>query len=217
MGMERLKKKLALKFEMKDLGALRYFLGMEVTKSRQGISVSQRKYVLDLLEETRMLGCKPAKTPMDSNLKPGENSSGDLVDKRRYQHLVGRLIYLSHTRPEIAFTIRCVSQFMHSPSTEHMEAVYRILRYLKGTHGKGLFFKKTEERGIEAFTDADWAGSVDDRRSTSGYCSFVWGNLVTWRSKKQTVVARSSAEVELRSIAQGICESLWLKILLKEL
>lgn len=98
-----------------------------------------------------------------------------------------------------------------------MEAMIRILRYLKGTSGKGLFFKKNEAREIEVFTDADWAESISDRRSTSGYCTFVWGNLVTWRSKKQVVVARSSAEAELRSVAHGVCEALWLNMLLEEL
>ncbi|WJZ84337.1 hypothetical protein VitviT2T_003945 [Vitis vinifera] len=106
---------------------------------------------------------------------------------------------------------------MHSPYEVHLEAVYRILRYLKSTPGKGLFFKKSEEKTIEAYTDADWAGSVTDRRSTSGYCTYIWGNLVTWRSKKQSVVARSSAEAEYRAMAHGVCEILWLKKILEEL
>ena len=106
---------------------------------------------------------------------------------------------------------------MHAPYEEHLKAVNRILRYLKGNPGRGLFFKRTEDRGIEAYTDADWAGSISDQWSTSGYCSLVWGNLVTWCSKKQTVVARSSAEAELRSVALGVCETLWLKMLLDEL
>lgn len=217
LEMEGLKKKLAAEFEIKDLGALRYFLGMEVARSRAGISVSQRKYVLDLLKETGMLGCKPAETPVDQTVKLGAQKDENPVDKGRFQRLVGKLIYLSHTRPDIAFAVSRVSQFMHSPCEEHLEAAYRILRYLKGTPGKGLFFKKGENRCIEAFTDTDWAGAAEDRRSTSGYYTFVWGNLVTWRSKKQTVVARSSAEAELRSIAHGVCEVLWLKILLGEL
>jgi len=139
------------------------------------------------------------------------------MDKGRYQRLVGRLIYLSHMRPDIAYAISVVSQFIQAPYEEHMEAVHRILKYLKGTPGRGLFFKKNEARSIEAFTNADWAGSISDRRSTSGYCTFVWGNLVTWRSKKQTVVARSSAKAEFRAVAHGICELLWLKMLLEEL
>ena len=93
------------------------------------------------------------------------------MNTTRYQKLVGKLIYLSHTRPDIAFAVNIVSQFMHSPYEVHLEAVYRILRYLKSTPGKGLFFKKSEEKTIETYTDADWAGSVTDRRSTSGYCT----------------------------------------------
>lgn len=103
---------------------------------------------------------------------------------------------------------------MHAPSEEHMATVCRILRYLKGTPGKGLFFKKPEARNM--FTDADWAGSVSYRRSTSGYFSFVWGNLVTWKSKKQPEVARSSDETGLSSVAHSVCEVLWLKMLLEE-
>ncbi|RVW83569.1 Copia protein [Vitis vinifera] len=215
--LQNLKKYLSEEFEVKDLGNLKYFLGMEVARSRKGIVVSQRKYILDLLKETGMLGCKPIDTPMDSQKKLGIEKESTPVDRGRYQRLVGRLIYLSHTRPDIGFAVSAVSQFMHSPTEEHMEAVYRILRYLKMTPGKGLFFRKTENRDTEVYSDADWAGNIIDRRSTSGYCSFVWGNLVTWRSKKQSVVARSSAEAEYRALAQGICEGIWIKRVLSEL
>ncbi|KAK2414048.1 putative mitochondrial protein [Trifolium repens] len=214
--MGRVKEKLAVDFEIKDLGSMRYFLGMEVARSKDGIVVSQQKYILDLLKETGMSGCRPADTPMDPNAKLWEKGSVP-VDTGRYQRLVGKLIYLSHTRPDIAFSVSVVSQFMHSPFEEHLEAVYRILRYLKANPGKGLFFRKTNERNVSIFTDADWAGSITDRRSTSGYCAYVWGNLVTWRSKKQGVVARSSAEAEFRAMAQGICEGLWIHRVLEEL
>ncbi|KAH9769755.1 reverse transcriptase Ty1/copia-type domain-containing protein [Citrus sinensis] len=215
--MSRLKQCLAKEFEIKDLGQLIYFLGMEIVRSKEGIVVSQRKYTLDLLKETGMSGCKPADTPIEANVKLGEVKGGVHVNAGRYQRLVGKLIYLSHTRPDIAFAVSMVSQFMHSNCEEHFEAVFRILRYLKATPGKGLFFGKNQQRGIEVYTDADWAGSITDRRSTSGYCTFIWGNLVTWRSKKQSVVARSSAEAEFRSMAQGVCEVLWLKRVLEEL
>ena len=112
---------------------------------------------------------------------------------------------MQYTRPDITFSVNCVSQFMHSPTENHMKAIYQILRCLKGTPGRGLLFKKNYDREIKMYIDANWVGSAEDRRSTSGYCSFVWGNLVTWKSKKQNVVARSSAEVELRSVALGIC------------
>ncbi|RVW45092.1 Retrovirus-related Pol polyprotein from transposon TNT 1-94 [Vitis vinifera] len=198
-----LKKLLTKEFEIKDLGNLKYFLGMEIARSKKGIAVSQRKYVLDLLNETGMLGCKPAETPMDTTVKLEESDGSAPVDKGRYQRLVGKLIYLSHTRPDIGFSVSVVSQFMNNPTEKHMTAVIRILRYLKMTPGKGLFFQRTTKKEIEIFSDVDWAGSVTDRRSTSGYCSFVWGNLVTWRSKKQSVVARSSAEAEFRAMAQA--------------
>ncbi|TYK05138.1 putative mitochondrial protein [Cucumis melo var. makuwa] len=197
-------------FEIKDLGNLKYFLGMEVARSKEGISVSQRKYTLDLLTETGMLGCRPADTPIEFNCKLGNSDDQVPVDKEQYQRLVGKLIYLSHTRPDISFAVSVVSQFMQAPYEKHMEAVNRILRYLKNTPGKGLMFRKTNRKTIEAYTDSDWAGSVIDRKSTSGYCTFVWGNLVTWRSKKQSVVARSSAEAEYRAMSLGICEEIWL-------
>ncbi|KAK3013501.1 hypothetical protein RJ639_010094 [Escallonia herrerae] len=215
--MNRLKTILTKEFEIKDLGKLKYFLGMEVARSNKGISISQRKYTLDLLKETGMLGCKPVDTPMDPICKLGRKEGSAPVDKGRYQRLVGRLIYLSHTRPDIGFSISVVSQFMNNPTEEHLEAVYKILRYLKMTTGKGLFFKKGYRKNIDIYCDADWAGSITDRRSTSGYCTYVWGNLVTWRSKKQSVVSRSSAEAEFRAIALSICEGMWLKRLLEEL
>ena len=211
-----LQESLATEFELKDLGHLKYFLGIEVARSSNGISLCQRKYVLDLLAETGMLDCKPIETPIEMNHKLAIQQDQTPTNKERYQRLVGRLIYLSHTRPDIAYAVSIVSQFMHAPS-DHMEAVYRILRYLKSSPGKGLFFAKKGDLEIKGYTDADWAGSQTDRKSTSGYFTFVGSNLVTWRSKKQKVVARSSAEAEFRGMAQGICELLWIKRIVQDL
>ena len=211
-----LKGHLAQEFEVKDLGHLRYFLGIEVSRGTKGIFLSQRKYVLDLLQEVGMIGCRPAITPIEQNHHL-LSDSGKPVDRECYQRLVGKLIYLSHTRLDIAFAVSVVSQFMHDPRSSHMEAVIRILRYLKGCPGKGLLYSCQGSLQVECYTDADWAGSLDDQRSTSGYCTFVGGNLVSWRSKKQTVVARSTAEAEFRSMVHGVCEVLWLRILLTEL
>ncbi|KAD4584477.1 hypothetical protein E3N88_22078 [Mikania micrantha] len=215
--MERLKKNLFAEFEMKDLGRLKYFLGIEVLRSKQGIFLCQKKYILDLLSETGMIDCKSVETPMTVNHKLHMELEADLADKERYQRLVGKLIYLSHTRPDIAYAVGVVSQFMHQPQSAHMEAVLRIIRYLKGTTGHGVLFKSNGHLEIQAYTDADWAGDVGDRRSTSGYFTLVGGNLVTWRSKKQKVVALSSAESEFRGIARGMAEVLWIRKLLTEI
>ncbi len=213
----RLQRQLASEFEMKNLGGLKYFLGIEVARSNQGIFLSQRKYILDLLFEVGLLECKPVDTPIVQNHKLGIYPDQKPADKGRYQRLVGKLIYLSHTRPDIAYAVSVVSQFMHCPSEEHMEAVTRILKYLKSSPGKGLMFSKNDHLEVEGYTDADWAGNISDRKSTSGYFTFVGGNLVTWRSKKQKVVALSSAEAEFRGMAKGLCELLWLKRLLTEI
>ena len=133
-----------------------------------------------------------------------------------YQRLVGRLIYLSHTRPNIAYAVGVISQFMHNPKETHLQLVHTILHYLKSSPRKGILFKKGTELTLEAYTDADYAGSMVNTRSTLGYCTFIGGNLVTWRSKKQTVVARSSTESEFRAMAHGVCELLWLKIILDD-
>jgi hypothetical protein len=157
----RLQEQLATEFEMKNLGGLKYFLGIEVARTKQGISLSQRRYVLDLLSEAGLLDCKPVDTPIVQNHNLGKCTTQILANKERYQRLVGKLIYLSHTRPDIAYVVSIVSQFMHCPGEEHMDAVIRILRYLKSSPGKGLMFSKNNYLNIDGYTDADWAGDAN--------------------------------------------------------
>jgi Reverse transcriptase (RNA-dependent DNA polymerase) len=173
-----LKKKLGKEFEVKDLGQLRYFLGIEIARGAERIVLSQRKYVLDLLTEIGMLGCRPAVAPIDQKFKLSAEV-GEPIDREMYQRLVGRLIYLSHTRPDKSFAVNVVSRYMHDPREGHMDAVYQILRYLKNAPGKGLIFRKNVHLNIEGYCDSDWASCPDDRKSTSGYCMFVGGNLIS--------------------------------------
>ncbi|KAL4273911.1 hypothetical protein GQ457_13G029070 [Hibiscus cannabinus] len=148
---------------------------MEVARSQAEIVISQRKYVLKLLKETRMQGCKPEETPMDSNLKFQKDDEGIPANKQQYLKLVGKLIYLSLTRPNIALLVGIVSQHMNDPREEHLEAIQRIIRYLKMTPGHGLIFKKNHIRKVEVYSDASWAGELTNRRSTtSGYCTLIW-------------------------------------------
>jgi hypothetical protein len=202
-----LKDNLSKQFEVKDLGQLRYFLDLDIARSPKGILLSQRKCVLDLLTETGMLGCRPASTPIDPNHKL-HAKCGDLVNKERYQRLVGRLIYLCHTRPDISYVVSVVSRYMHEPRKGHLDAVYHILRYLKSCPGKGIIFQSHGLLKVEGYCDADWASCLDDKRSSSGYFVFIRGNLVSWRNKKQVVVSCSTAEAEYRAMSHVVCEML---------
>ncbi|XP_004292800.1 PREDICTED: uncharacterized mitochondrial protein AtMg00810-like [Fragaria vesca subsp. vesca] len=184
--------------------------------SHKGLFLNQRKYVFDLLKDTDMWDSKPASTPLDSKFQL-DVSSELLLDISSYQRLVGKLIYLTITRPDITYAVSIVSQFMHAPTMAHVHIVKRLLRYLKGSVGRGILMKQNGNTDIMGYTDTDWAGNSLDRKSTTGFCTFVGGNLVSWRSKKQTVVSRSSAEAEYRAMASTACELIWLKGLLSDL
>ncbi|XP_016647060.1 PREDICTED: uncharacterized mitochondrial protein AtMg00810-like [Prunus mume] len=212
---EDLQKRLASKFEMKDLGNLTYFLRVEVTRYKHDLFLSQMKHVMDLLEDTGMFDCKPNETPIVENHKLEVYVDHVPTNKERYHRLVERLNYLSLTRPDIAYAVSVSSQFIHSPSEDHMVTVMRILSYLKSAHRRSLLFKINEHLDPKSYTGTYYA--ITNRRYILGYFTFIGGNLVMWHSKKQNVVSRSSVESEYREIVQGVCEILWLRWLLAEI
>jgi hypothetical protein len=206
-------------FVVKDLGSLHYFLGIEVRHTLQGVFLIQRKYIQDLLTRTNMLNSKGVPTPMlpkdKLSLHGGTPLSSE--DATRYRSVVGSLQYLALTRPDISFCVNRVCQFLSAPTTEHWSAVKRILRYLHDTIDQGLYFTKSGSSLLSAFSDADWARDSDDRRSTGGFAIFFGGNLISWSSRKQQTVSRSSTEAEYKAIADATAELIWLQVLLREI
>ncbi|XP_071741058.1 uncharacterized mitochondrial protein AtMg00810-like [Rutidosis leptorrhynchoides] len=201
---DNVKKFLNSKFMIKDLGLFKYFLGIEIIKGDEGLCMSQRKYCLDLLDEFGMSACKLIDTPLEVNsVLASEASEGDdfLENITEFQKLIGKLIYLTPTRPDISYSVQTLSQHMHAPLQSHVKAALRVLRYLKGSPGKGIY--------------ADW-GKCFTRRSVSGLCLFLCGSLVSLKSKKQPTVSRSSTESEYRSLAATTCEIIFVLKLLDD-
>lgn len=206
-------------FALKDLGDLHYFLGIEVQHNSKGLLLSQERYAREILTRVGMLTCKPSPTPLSTSEKLSCNDGVQLSsdDGTRYRSVVGALQYLTLTRPDLAFSVNKVCQFLHAPTTVHWTTVKRILRYVKNTLSLGLEIVKSSSVLLSVFSDADWAGSIDDRRSTGGFAVFFGPDLVSWSSRKQATVSRSSTEAEYKSMANATAEVIWMESLLVEL
>jgi hypothetical protein len=204
-------------FEMKDLGHLSYFLGLEVSYDSTGYYLSQAKYASDLLSRTGLTDTKVVSTPLEMNARLTPLDGTPLNDATLYRQLVGSLVYLTVTRPDIAHAVHLVSQFLSAPHSTHYAAVLHILRYIKGTMFHGLHFSAHSTLDLCAYSDADWAGDPTDRRSTTGFCFFLGDSLISWRSKKQHIVSRSSTEAEYRALADTTSELLALRWLLEDM
>jgi hypothetical protein len=212
-----LKEYLGSCFHMKDLGPLKYFLGIEVARKPEGMFLCQRKYALDILSDTGLLAGKPIDFPMEPQHDLGRVEGPLFEDPERYRRLVGRLIYLTITRPELSYSVHTLAQFMQKPCIPHWQAALRVLHYLKSHPSQGLFLSARSSLQLTAYCDSDWATCPITRRSLTGYFLMLGHSPVSLKTKKQATVSRSSAEAEYRAMAAVCCEFLWLKSFLRSL
>ena len=217
MSIAAIMKFLHSQFHLKDLGDLKYFLSIEVSSSKNGIFISQCKYALEIIKDAGLLGAAPIDTLMEQGLKLFD--IGDLLkDPGHYRRFVGRLIYLTVSRPDITYFVHVISRFMHQPCKLHKEVALHVVCYLKNAPGQGLFFSSNSDFRLRAYCDSDWAGCPITRRSTTGYYHvFLFPSLVSWRSKLQKTMLLSSAEAEYRAMTGACCELTWLRYLLRDL
>jgi hypothetical protein len=206
-------------FALKDLGPLHYFLGIEVQHNSDGLCLSQPKYACDLLSHAGMLSCKAVTTSLSPTTKLSANGGTPLApdDATKYRSLVGALQYLTFRRPDISYSINRVCQYFHAPTTYHLTVVKCILHFLKHTLGMGVNIRHSSSTMVSAFSDADWAGCTDDRKSTGGFAVFLGPNLISWCAKKQKTVSRSSTEAEYKPMADATAEIMWVQSILHEL
>ena len=199
------------------MGVAKQFLGVSVHCKENSIFIEQSNFTERLLHKFGFHDSKPVATPVDVSMKLGKNENSESFDKETYQSAIGNLLFLAHrTRPDICFAVAHVARYNSAPNKTHWQAVKRIFRYLKGTSNYGLFYGKSSSP-CTGYSDADFAGDLHDRKSTSGYC-FVYGNaVISWRSTKQTCVALSTAESEYVALSTCTQEAIWLQKLLHDL
>lgn len=195
-------------FEMTDLGLMACFFGMDIKQSQDEVFICQKKYAKEVLKKFHMEGCKSMNTPMNQKEKFCKEDGTQKVDEAYFRSLM----YLTATRLHILIDVSILSRLMHCASEMHLKAAKRVIRYTKGTINFGIRFKKIKEFGLFGCSDSDWAGSVDDMKSTSGYYCFSFGSGVfSWSSKKQEIVAQSTAEAEFIAATAAVNQALWLR------
>ena len=174
-------------FEMSMMGELTFFLGLQIKQTNEGIFINQAKYTKELLKKFGMESSKEIGTPMNPACRLDKDEEGNSIDQKLYRGMIGSLLYLTASRPDILFSVCVCARFQSNPKESHMLAVKRIIRYLKGTINLGLWYSKQSSLDLIGYTDADYGGCKIDRKSTSGTCQFLGVNLISWHSRKQNL------------------------------
>ena len=209
------KRSMMREFDMSDLGRMRFFLGIEVLQNSDGIYICQRKYALEVLGRFGMEESKAVRSPIVPGCKMYRDEDGDRIDETLYKQIVGSFMYLTATRPDMMFVVSLISRYMSRPTELHMKVAKRALRYLKGSINYGIFYKRGGAEELMAFTDSDYAGDVEDRRSTSGHVFLMGAGAVAWSSRKQPLVTLSTTEAEFVAAAACACQAIWMRRILK--
>ncbi|XP_051135426.1 uncharacterized mitochondrial protein AtMg00810-like [Andrographis paniculata] len=215
--LENFKAAIMKEFEMSHLGELHHFLGIKVEQSKSGIFISQEKYAVEVLRKFNMEHANPVTTPCVTGLKLSKNGEEKMVDTTMFRSLIGNLMYLTATQPDIMFAVSLVSRFMEKPFSNPWEAAKRILRYVKGTLDYGIYYEANVPIKLVGYTDSDLEGSCDDSRSTSGYVFNLGGGVVSWSSKKQPIVVLSTTESEYIAASLAGSQIVWLRGILESL
>ena len=214
---DQIKRALDQAFTIKDLGEMKYFLGIEVIRDASGTVLSQRKYISDIIKDLKLDSSKPVSSPLPKGLGLSTDLGECLDDPEIYRRLIGRLLYLNITRPDISYATQHLSQFLSCPRKPHLQAAMYVVRYLKHTINMGLFYSSSCDLSLTAYSDADWSSCLFSSRSLSAYCIFLGNHLVSWKTKKQRTVSKSSAEAEYRSMSSTASEIVWVEGLLQDL
>jgi len=213
---EEFVKMMANEFEMSMIGELSYFLGLQIKQLKNGTFVSQGKYIKDIVKKFGMDDAKAISTPMGTNGSLESDTSGYMMDQKLYQSMIGCLLYVAASRPDVMFSVCMCARFQASPRESHLKATKRILRYMKHTQNVGLWYPKGAKFELIGYFDTDYAGCKVERRSTSGTCQLLGRSLVSWSSKKQNSVELSTAEVEYIPAGSCCAQILWMKATLKD-
>ena len=214
---EDFKSSMQLEFDMTDLGRMRYFLGIEVIQSDVGIFICQRRYAREMLAWLNMIECNSVRNPIVPGTTLSKDNEGTIVDATKFKQVVGSLMYLTVTRPDLMFGVSLLSRYMATPKASHWAATKRIMRYVKGTIEYGILYQKEGKTEITDYSESNYVGDLDDRRSTSGAVFMIRSGAISWASKNQSVVSLSTTEAKYIAAAACACQCIWLHRILEHL